>query len=145
MLHANVRNGLATATAVVLGLLVSSAAGAGDTLPNIDCSKATANAELNACAERQVNKADAKLNDAYQKALAYIAKTDGDKPYDAKSWADALRTSQRAWIAYRDADCNGLIPMSWGGGTGAMGAVLGCMQTKTEARTKELETVYDEQ
>lgn len=109
----------------------------------VDCAKATATSELNQCAEREFSRADAALNAVYVKVLAKIAVSDQPKPYDAKSWDAALRTSQRAWIAYRDADCKGLVPMNWGGGTGATGDVLGCMTEKTEARTKDLRARFD--
>ncbi len=111
--------------------------------PAVDCENATATVELNFCAERELDKADAAMNAVYKKVLAFIAKSDGEKPYDAKSWETALRESQRAWVAFRDADCKGLIPMSWGGGTATTGAVLGCMLEKTKARTKELEELYE--
>ena len=111
--------------------------------PVIDCSNAMATVELNFCSEKELDKADADLNAAYKKVLGFIAKSDGENPYDAKSWETALRESQRAWVAFRDADCKGLIPMSWSGGTGATGAVLGCMSEKTKARTKELSELYE--
>ncbi len=111
--------------------------------PPVDCTKAMATHELNFCAEQELNSADAKLNDAYQKVLAFIAKSDAEKPYDAKSWQAALRESQRAWVAFRDADCKGLIPMSWTGGTGTTGEVLGCMTSKTKDRTKDLLELYE--
>lgn len=110
----------------------------------IDCANAMATHELNFCSEKELDQADAALNAAYKKVLAFIAKSEGEKPYDAKSWEAALRESQRAWVAFRDADCKGLIPMSWGGGTATTGAVLGCMSEKTKARTKELEELYEE-
>lgn len=113
--------------------------------PPIDCSKAIATPELNACADLELQAADGKLNAAYRKALAYIEKSGGEKPYDPVSWANALRASQRAWIAFRDADCDGLVPMSWGGGTGTTSAVLYCKTVKTEARTTELIAIYDPQ
>jgi uncharacterized protein YecT (DUF1311 family) len=104
----------------------------------VACDRAMTTVELNACAEREFEVADAKLNAAYKKALAFIKLSGGDKPYDAASWEAALRTSQKAWLAYRDADCDGLMPMSWGGGTGTTSAVFGCRTTKTETRTQEL-------
>jgi uncharacterized protein YecT (DUF1311 family) len=112
--------------------------------PPVNCDKAMATSELNQCAEQAFQAADAKLNAAYRKALASIRKSGGEKPYDPASWEKALRASQSAWIAYRDADCNGLVPMSWGGGTGTTAAVLGCKTDKTESRTKELTAIYEE-
>lgn len=108
----------------------------------IDCSKAMATFELNACAEKELDKADAAMNEVYKKVLAFVAKSEAEKPYDAKSWEDALRASQRAWVAFRDAQCKGLVPMSWTGGTGTTGEVLGCMSEMTKARSKELGEMY---
>ena len=87
-------------------------------------------------------KADAELNAVYAKVRARIAKTEAGPPYDAKSFEEALRKSQRAWVAYRDADCKDLVPMSWTGGSGTSGEVLGCMTSKTKARTKDLAERY---
>ena len=111
--------------------------------PAVDCDSATATSELNFCADQELSKADAQLNQVYKKVLAFIATNGGEKPYDAKSWEAALRESQRAWVAFRDADCKGLVPMSWTGGSGTSGAVLGCMSEKTKARTKELSELYE--
>ena len=111
--------------------------------PAIDCANAMSTAEINFCSEKLLDAADAKLNEAYKKALDFVAKTEGEKPYDAKSWEEALRASQRAWVAYRDADCKGLVPMSWSGGTGTTAEVLGCMSAKTKARTQELLEMYE--
>ena len=109
-----------------------------DAEPPIDCEKATATFELNFCAGKELTKADAELNEVYAKVLARIPAISSEPPYDAKSFEAALRASQRAWVAYRDADCNGLVPMSWNGGTATSGEVLGCMTSKTKERTKDL-------
>ncbi len=105
----------------------------------VDCENATSTYEMNICAERDLEKADAALNATYAKVLAKIAASNQEKPYDAKSWEEALRKSQRAWIAFRDADCKDLVPMAWTGGSGTTADVLGCLIEKTEARTQELE------
>ena len=104
----------------------------------IDCSNANNTLEMNFCADKEFAAADAELNAVYKRALARIAQSDGEKPYDPKSWETALRASQRAWVAFRDADCKGLVPMEWSGGTGTTAAVLGCMVQLTQARAKSL-------
>jgi uncharacterized protein YecT (DUF1311 family) len=111
--------------------------------PKVACARAVVTPELNLCAERTLQAADAKLNAAYQQALAEIRKIEAAKPYDPTSWEKALRASQNAWIAFRDADCSGLLPMSWTGGTGTTAAVLGCKAEKTEVRTKELRAIVN--
>ncbi len=108
-----------------------------------DCGAALSTHEMNQCAEKELDAADAALNDTYQKAVAGIPARAGEKPYDAKSWQDALRASQRAWVAFRDAECKGHAPMFWTGGTGTTGDVLGCMTGMTEERTKALRERYE--
>ena len=127
---------------VLAALIATAGARAADAEAPVDCSKAMATAELNQCAETELTKADAALNEIYKKALTHIAANGGDKPYDSKSWEEALRKSQRAWVAYRDADCKDLVPMSWTGGTATSGEVLGCLKEKTEARAKDLKDRY---
>jgi uncharacterized protein YecT (DUF1311 family) len=131
------------AAALVATMVASHGTAHAQAATPFDCTKAMATAELNFCAEKSFDSADAKLNEAFKKVLSYVAETGGEKPYDAKSWEAALRASQHAWVAFRDADCKGLLPMSWSGGTATTGEVLGCMQEKTQARTKELLERYD--
>ena len=126
------------ATAIALNLLVTGPIYAGDAGTPVDCNNATSTAELNFCADKELEAADKALNAVYEKVLAKITKSEGEKPYDAKSWQDKLRASQRAWVAFRDAECKDLVPMSWSGGTGTSGAVLGCMSGMTKVRTKDL-------
>jgi uncharacterized protein YecT (DUF1311 family) len=108
-------------------------------VPNpIDCNRASSTVEMNYCSERAYLKADEALNEVYKAVLKHIRENGGAAPYDSKSWEESLRTSQRAWIAFRDAECKGLVPMQWSGGTGTATAVNGCMTELTEARAKAL-------
>jgi len=109
----------------------------------IDCGDARNTVELNFCASKDYEASDAKLNDVYQKVLKQIAASGSETPYDSASWTRKLRESQKAWIAFRDADCEGAVPMEWSGGTGTSAAVLGCMTDKTDTRTKELAERFD--
>jgi len=111
----------------------------------IDCANATATAELNACADKELQAADKELNAVYRSALAAVPSLSAEKPYDAKSWEKALRTSQRAWVGYRDAECAGHLAMFWQGGTGASADILGCKTALTKARTEQLKSRYQTQ
>lgn len=110
---------------------------------NIDCANAFTTVEMSYCAGEELERADAELNRLYEKALAAIPGLASDKPFDPKSWEDALRASQRSWMAFRDAECDQHVPMFWGGGTGTSSAVLGCKTEKTRSRIKELKALYD--
>src|SRR5262245_57414719 len=122
----------------ILALTILALAASPAAAQDVDCSNANTTVEMNFCADKDYAAADKALNAAYQDALAKIAKVGGKKPYDSKSWEEALRTSQRAWIAFRDAECKGLTPMRWSGGTITTLAVLGCMTSLTQARAEML-------
>jgi uncharacterized protein YecT (DUF1311 family) len=110
----------------------------------IDCNNASSTVEINFCADKDYQAADKDLNVAYAAALANIRTRDDEKPYDAKNFEDAMRTAQRTWVAYRDADCKDLVAQEWSGGSGSSAAILGCMTEKTIQRTKELKERYSE-
>lgn len=125
---------------VVFGLIAPPAfAGAGQTR---NCEDADSTPAMNRCAEEAFDTADAELNEVYGKALRAIADRNMDKPYDSATWEVLFRASQRAWIAFRDADCGELIAQEWSGGTGTTYAMFSCKTVKTEARSKELTERY---
>jgi uncharacterized protein YecT (DUF1311 family) len=127
----------------VVGLSWAMSAAAQDEVDPASCAEALSTAAMNRCADAEFSKADADLNAVYQKALASIPEFAGDPPWDAKSWEEALRTSQRAWVAFRDAECDKHVAMFWTNGSGATVDILGCKTEKTEQRTKELKDRYE--
>ena len=86
--------------------------------------------ELNECSFVAWEQADAELNDAYAAAMRVVEGYGG-------TVADHLRTAQRAWIAFRDADC-ATEAAFWGGGTGQPMILYGCLETITLQRTDDL-------
>lgn len=129
---------------LITGSLTADSPGAfADEEPRVDCENLSGNThEINVCSERDYAAADAKLNAVWKNVLAHVSENGGEAPWDAKSWEETLRASQRAWVAFRDADCKDAVPMEWTGGTGTTAAVLGCLTEKTRARTKDLETRF---
>jgi uncharacterized protein YecT (DUF1311 family) len=78
------------------------------------------------CLKAKIAQWDKRLNVAYQKALQ-----------DAiPAQRDPLRTAQRLWVQYRDANC---LYYGMGEGTIARLDAGECMRSMTEARAKELE------
>jgi uncharacterized protein YecT (DUF1311 family) len=96
------------------------------------CGDLATGAEQKHCAEQRYREAADALQAAYGRALARAANAD-DKA--------AATASQRAWEAYRDAECRGVVGR--GGGSGRMVWVLGCLKEKTDARTGELDVPYE--
>lgn len=109
----------------------------------INCAEQNTTVEINFCAEKDFKAADSRLNAAYKKVLAQIAERDLDGPYDRRSFEEAMRKSQRAWVAFRDAECRGVVPMDWSGGSGTTAAVLMCLTDMTTARTKDFVDRYN--
>ncbi|WP_294339806.1 lysozyme inhibitor LprI family protein [uncultured Sphingomonas sp.] len=84
--------------------------------------------DVEQCLAADLDRADAELNRYYAAATKRLS-----QQRDTAALAK-LRTAERAWIVYRDAECDAVYE-SWGQGTirGAMN--LGCRITLTEART----------
>ena len=87
------------------------------------------------CAYAELAKADAQLNDAYQKALDLLGSADR---VDAKV---ALVAAQRAWVKFRDADCH-VQDRIFQNGTMRAALVGSCLKDLTEQRTKELKEIW---
>ncbi|MCJ2060925.1 DUF1311 domain-containing protein [Methylobacterium sp. J-048] len=105
------------------------------------CQAATATPETQACLHKALDAADAKLNAAYKKALSVIDQD--DRPPDAKAaWKAQFTAAQRAWIAFRDADCGDLTFSEWNNGSGTTGALYACQYDKTVQRTDDILSRY---
>lgn len=72
------------------------------------CDNPQAQMEMNACAAIDFERADAELNAEYRRAVAWARDADreerafgDDRPGDEAT----LREAQRAWVAFRDAQC----------------------------------------
>jgi uncharacterized protein YecT (DUF1311 family) len=117
-----------------IGLLASNAALAKNVLPEAHLSaascldKATTQGELDACAGMQASEADKLLNHAYQSVMKYFCQGDAER--------DQLVASERAWLAFRNADC-----AFWGAGGGSIAPMnqAFCVAELSRQRAKELD------
>ncbi|CAB4945845.1 unannotated protein [freshwater metagenome] len=87
--------------------------------------------EVEQCLAARLSRADAELNRYYAAAVARLTR-DGNMTSLAK-----LRASERAWIAYRDAECDAVYDW-WQGGTIRGAMTLSCRTRITQARTFEV-------
>jgi uncharacterized protein YecT (DUF1311 family) len=85
--------------------------------------------QLDQCAGQDFTKSDVKLNTLYRDLL---------KRYDADN-ATKLKTAERAWLAYRDAECDYETNSTAGGTINPMMDTM-CRTEKTNARIKDLDT-----
>lgn len=119
---------------VIAFLVVSLSAGSAQAL---DCANAITTPEINECASIEKDKVEAKLNDTYKKALAFLDNSDPLIKEDAAKAKAKLKEAQRAWIKFRETDCDAIYSFN---ASGTMRTVLwiGCMQSHAEQRINEL-------
>ena len=103
-------------------------AGAKDN-PAQDCDGSTV--EIVECFKAKTAQSDKRLNIAFEKAM----KAANPQQHDQ------LRTAQRLWIQYRDANC---LYVGMGGGTISQINAAQCLFSMTEERAKELEVLSDQ-
>lgn len=94
---------------------------------DVNCDDAVSTYDMKICESQRYEIQDKRLNDQYAKLMKK-----NDKQGQSK-----LKAAQRAWIAYRDAECD-YAADSMRGGTleGLIG--LSCMTEKTKTRADEL-------
>jgi uncharacterized protein YecT (DUF1311 family) len=87
----------------------------------------------------QLASADRRLNQVYQRRIA-DARADDRADRRGRNWYSqeaALRSSERAWIAFRDAECRYLTQQDVG--SRSYGSLMrGCLLDQVEERTEEL-------
>jgi len=106
-------------------LAAESTFGQGEKKP--PCSDANTQTEMNICAGKEYQAADATLNRVYQQLVAML---------DAEEKAQ-LKNAQTAWIKYRDANCDFVGDQYKGGSIRPMIYGL-CLAEVTHNRTTEL-------
>ena len=130
-------------TLAVLVLLAGAATAQEE--PEIDCDNAMAQVEMNICADRDYQAADAELNAAYKEAMAAAREMDEEARSMGEQYVgavDALKRAQRAWIGYRDGQCE-LAGFEARGGSMEPMLVSGCLADLTRKRTAELKSFYE--
>ena len=108
----------------------------------LNCEKAITTPELNECASISQKKAEAKLNNVYQRVLKSLNQKDDS----LESYSDMRKTliaAQRAWITFRKADCDAIF-QKHASGTIRTVMYIGCMQNHAERRIQDLEN-YESQ
>jgi len=105
------------------------------------CADADTTVAMRECLDKEYIRADAALNAVWKKVMAQVSAADHLPAKEAKEWKDELLASQRAWIQFKEHDCDA-AGFEWYGGTGAPGAILSCLLEHTEARTSDLKARY---
>jgi uncharacterized protein YecT (DUF1311 family) len=100
-------------------------------LASAQCKDAVSTKDMQDCMDNDWKKSDAELNRVYQETLKKL------KPEQAA----LLKKAQRAWLTYRDAQCEADYKV-FAGGTAAPLALIQCRVTLTQERTKTLKDTY---
>lgn len=108
------------------------------TAQDIDCRNTMVQMELNQCAADEWEVADARLNEAYQNAMAMVKAWDARLPAAERGGAEALRAAQRAWIVFRDQGC-AAEGYAMKGGSAEPLVLYGCLRSVTLDRARQLE------
>ena len=108
---------------------------------------ASTDASLYDCAAKAYQHADADLNEVWKKVLASINPTNPDAPAglsadQIEEWKTDLIAAQKAWVAFKDTDCNQVRSFEYWGGSARNLAVLSCQYEYTIARTEDLQQRY---
>jgi len=106
-----------------------------------DCANASSNVEITACVWDAYKRADAELNTVWKQVMASIQPEDYIPADAVKAWKDDLLAAQRAWITFKEKDCDA-VAYEWYGGSGANMAVGSCLYQHTVARTNDLKERY---
>lgn len=96
------------------------------------------------CSDAGLRFWDSRLNANYRELMGvYRAEDalDSESPYQL---APLLRDAQRAWIAYRDANCKGFERNRFRGGTLGRLTSISCMTSMTADRAEELSDLLAE-
>lgn len=109
--------------------------------PQPDCTDAMSQAEINACAALDFEQADAELNRLWPSLIedARAADREIDRRYDQlPGYEEVLRDAQRAWIAFRDAQCTDESYAEARGGSMAPMVYSNCLARMTRERIAQL-------
>lgn len=108
-----------------------------------DCKAPQTQADMTICAGKDHDKADKDLNAAYQKLRKQLADRDKTADASSKGATDALVTAQRAWVAFRDANC-ALSGFQARGGSMEPMLIASCLADMSSKRAEELKALTDQ-
>jgi uncharacterized protein YecT (DUF1311 family) len=133
---------LAAVTAL-LAASIHTSSYAEDDSQKIDCKNTMSQADMNECAAMDFSKADDQLNVVYKQAVKSqqdLDKQSAEINPDYVGALKALKKAQRAWIDYRDGECEGEGYQAVGG-TMQPQLIDTCKAYMTNERIKELQAL----
>lgn len=108
-----------------------------------NCNEPVTQVEMNACAWQAYQMADGDLNADYKRAMAHLQKADeAYLPLGAVLGTIMLRDAQRAWITFRDKNCE-VETLAYRGGSIVPLIHTTCLEGMTRARSEQLRMVWE--
>lgn len=95
------------------------------------------------CSKKIFEDSDAKLNETYRTLLSTIRKKYNSQPNSGAKFIEKIKLSQRAWINFRDTNCTVFSFMIDEESQAYDTSMYSCKNDMTLKRTKELETILD--
>ncbi|MDE2445991.1 MAG: DUF1311 domain-containing protein [Alphaproteobacteria bacterium] len=128
--------------AIIAVMLVFGAASPAFAGAGLDCADTSAmnQSEMNACAAQDFEIADAELNEVWPQVKRFAASLDEGLEGGLPTSAEALLKGQKAWLIYRDAQCD-LEGYTSRGGSMVPLLVYGCKATLTKERVRNLKSL----
>jgi uncharacterized protein YecT (DUF1311 family) len=102
------------------------------------CDAASSTVETAQCFDRQLQRADKELNDTWAKVLQSIDEYPDMPAKDKRTWREAIKAGQRAWVAFKQLECRGSAPYKYFGGTQSHVEPLACELGVTVIRAEQL-------
>jgi uncharacterized protein YecT (DUF1311 family) len=127
---------------ISLAALVWAGSALAEDTPKVDCDKAETQADMNICAGRDFAAADADLNAQWKITRQVMADWDRELSVDQRGAEKALLKGQRAWIDYRDGQCESEAFAARGGTLEPM-LLMSCKAEISKVRTEELKTLAE--
>ena len=123
-------------------VLLTDAPASGEVAPEVDCDNAMTQRDMNMCAAKDYQEADQALNLQWTETRKVVAERDAQLDPADRGGAKALLAAQRAWISYRDGQCEASGYSAYGGSMQPM-LISSCRATMTRARTQELRSLAE--
>lgn len=114
--------------------------------PQWNCDDPQVQQEMNWCAAKSYEAADAALNRQWPRTVAAMKERDArlDRAYDDRpGYFETLLEAQRAWLKYRDAHCASEGFWARGGSLEPL-LVATCKRKLTEERTQQLQYLVEQ-
>jgi uncharacterized protein YecT (DUF1311 family) len=108
-----------------------------------NCGDKSSQTAMTMCQAEVSERADAEMNRVWKQVYAQMKRSDREEPTPTRSdqgFAPALLASQRAWLTYRDAECQ-IESYEWRGGSMQPFTYNQCTTALTQERTRQLRAI----